>query len=85
MTDFRFHAHLTVYKGIEASDEMRERFRASSASTTLTPINLVVATLRERKAQGQEITPPLIQIPLGSSLKDLGTLEKKETKGEMKA
>ena len=40
MTDFRFHAHLTVYKGIEASDEMKERFRASSASTTLTPINL---------------------------------------------
>ena len=37
MTDFRFHALLTVYKGIEAGDEMRERFRASPASTTLTP------------------------------------------------
>ena len=81
MTDFRFHAHLTVYKGIEASDEMKERFRASSAGSTLTPINLVVATLRERKVPGQEIESPLMQSALWSSLKDFGTLEKKETKG----
>ena len=60
---------------------MRERLRASSSSTTLTPINLVVATLRERKAQGQGIKPPLIQIPLGANLKDLGGGKRKETKG----
>ena len=60
---------------------MRERLRASSSSTTLTPINLVVATLRERKTQGQAIKPPLIQIPLGANLNDLGGGERKETKG----
>ena len=81
LTDLRFHAHLTVYKGIEATDEMKERFRASSASTTLTPINLVVATLRERKAQRQELKPPLIRILLGSKLKDIEIAERKKIMG----
>ena len=81
LTDLRFHAHLTVYKGIEATDEMKERFRASSASTTLTPINLVVATLRERKTQGQDLKPPLVRIPLGSNLKDIEIAERKKTMG----
>ena len=60
---------------------MKEWFRASSASTTLTPINLVVATLRERKAQGKELKLPLIRIPLGSNLKDIEVAERKKTKG----
>ena len=25
LTDFRFHGHLTVYKGVEANEEMKER------------------------------------------------------------
>ena len=49
--------------------------------TTMTPINLVVATLRERKAQGQELKPPLICIPLGSNLKDIEIAERKKTMG----
>ena len=86
LTDLRFHAHLTVYKGIEATDEMKERFRASAASTTLTPINLVVATLRERKTKGQDLKPPLVRIPLGSNLKDIEIAERKKTmSGVMKA
>ena len=78
LTDLRFHAHLTVYKG---TDEMKERFRASAASTTLTPINLVVATLRERKTKGQDLKPPLVRIPLGSNLKDIEIAERKKTMG----
>ena len=54
----------------------KERFRASLAGTTLAPINLVVATLRERKKQNQELKAPLLQIPLGTHLEDA---DKKET------
>ena len=74
LTDWRFHGHLTVYRGIEATQEEKERFRASLAGTTLAP----VSTLRERKVQKQELKAPLLQVPLGSSLKEFG---KKETTG----
>ena len=83
LTDFRFHGHLTVYKGIEASEEAKERFKASLAGTTLAHINLVVATLRERKTPGQELKPPLMQAPLGTNLKEFG--ETKTKGGVMKA
>ena len=78
LTDWRFHGHLTVYRGVEASEEEKERFRASLAGTTLAPVNLVVSTLRERKVPKQELKAPLLQVPLGSNLKEFG---KKETKG----
>ena len=83
LTDFRFHGHLTVYQGIEASEEAKERFRASLAGTTLAPINLVVVTLRERKIPGQELKAPLMQVPLGTNLKEFGGKENKG--GVMKA
>ena len=70
LTDWRFHAHLTVYRGVEATKEEKERLRASLAGTTLAPINLVVSTLRERKVQKQALKPPLLQIPLGSDLEE---------------
>ena len=57
LTDWRFHAHLTVYRGVEATKEEKERLRASLAGTTLAPINLVVSTLRERKVQKQALKP----------------------------
>ena len=78
LTDWRFHGHLTVYRGVEASEEEKERFRAFLAGTTLAPVNLVVSTLRERKVPKQELKAPLLQVPLGSNLKEFG---KKETKG----
>ena len=75
LTDWRFHAHLTVYRGVEATKEEKERLRASLAGTTLAPINLVVSTLRERKVQKQALKPPLLQIPLGSDLEEGGEKE----------
>ena len=78
LTDWRFHGHLTVYGGVEASEEAKERFRASLVGTTLTPVNLVVATHKERKVQEQELKAPLLQVPLGTNLKEFG---KKENKG----
>ena len=83
LTDWRFHGHLTVYHGVEASEEAKERFRASLAGTTLGPVNLVVATLRERRVQKQELKAPLLQVPLGTNLKEFG--EKENKGGVMKA
>ena len=42
LTDWRFHGHLTVYCGVEATEEEKERFRASLAGTTLAPVNLLL-------------------------------------------
>ena len=77
LADWRFHAHLTVYSGVEASEEAKERFRASLAGTTLAPVNLVVATLRERKVQKQELKAPLLQVTLGTNLREFGEKENK--------
>ena len=83
LTDLRFHGHLTVYRGIEATQEAKERFRDSLAGTTLAPINLVVVTLRERKIPKQEMKAPLMQVLLGTNLKEFG--EKENKGGVMKA
>ena len=73
LTDWRVHGHMTVYRDIEATQEAKERFRASLAGTVLAPINLVVVTLRSPK---QELKTPLMQVPLGTNLKEFGEKEK---------
>ena len=69
LTDWRFNSHLTLFRGIEATEEKKAKFQASSSCANLSPINFEMVTLRERKVPKGELKQPIIQLPIRSALK----------------
>ena len=74
LTDWRFHAHLTIYRGIETTPEEMVRFKASYSTSMLSPINLETVTLRERKVPKGASKTPITCI----SLKEFIPMDPKE-------
>ena len=68
LTDCRFHAHLSIFKNVEATPQKKARFKASNMYVTLSPINLELVTLRERKVPGEVLRQPLTVVPLGQDV-----------------
>ena len=64
LTDCRFHTHLSVFKNVEATPQEKARFKASNMYVTLSPINLELVTLRERKVPGEVLRQPLVVAPI---------------------
>ena len=68
ITDSRFHTHLSAFKNGEATPQEKARFKASNMYVTLSPINLEMVTLRERKVPGEALRQPLRVVPIGKEL-----------------
>ena len=68
LTDSRFHTHLSAFKNGEATPQEKARFKASNMYVTLSPINLEMVTLREKKIPGEALKQPLKVVPIGKEL-----------------
>ena len=68
LTNSRFHTHLSVFKNVEATPQEKARFKASNMYITLSPINLEMVTLREKKVPGEALKQPLKVVPIGKEL-----------------
>ena len=75
LTDSRFYTHLSVFKNVEATPQEKARFKASNMYVTLSPINLEMVTLRERKVPGEVLKQLFMVVPHSRSVK-----RKKESK-----
>ena len=75
LTDSRFHMHLLVFKNVKATPQEKARFKASNIYVTLSPINLEMVTLRERKVPGEVLKQLFMVVPHSRSVK-----RKKESK-----
>jgi 2'-5' RNA ligase len=63
LTDLRFHAHITIFRGNELSDERKETIKAAVREVRLGGATIAEVTLRSRKA-GKVMTEPLLSMKL---------------------
>ena len=66
LTDIRFHAHLTIFRGSELSDERKETIQAAVREVRLGSATIGEVTLRSRKT-GKVMTEPLLTMRLADT------------------
>ena len=67
ITDSRFHAHMTIFRKCDLSEELKEGVRAAVKEVRMESVNLERVTLREKKS-GMVVKEPLLTMSLSTSL-----------------
>ena len=67
ITDFRFHAHMTIFRKCNLSDELKEGVKAAVKEVKMESVNLERITLREKKT-GTVVKEPLLAMSLSTNL-----------------
>ena len=67
LTDSRFHAHMTIFRKCNLSDELKEGIRVSVKEVKMESVNLERITLREKKT-GTVVKEPILTMSLSTDL-----------------